>query len=113
MFIIVSKQFSRVFLIFDALDECDQKSQRREILSFFHRLEKHGVSMLLISRPHPEDIQISPEKAAKIEISAHADDIRAYIGKVIEENLRAQRLVKQGKCKDLIVSGLVDCAKGM
>lgn len=108
-----SKAFGQVFFIFDALDECDPDDQRKDLLPFFHRLAKDGIKVFLTSRPHPEDIQVSLHDATKIELSAKETDIGIYIQRRIDENPRASRLVGQGNCKDMIVSTLVDCAKGM
>lgn len=109
-----SKAFNRVFLVFDALDECNQDNQRRELLPLFHQLATHGtgINVFVTSRPHPEDIQTSLHGAAKIELSAKAEDISIYIQERIEENPRSKRLVGQA-CKGRIISELVDCAKGM
>lgn len=110
-----SKPFSRVFLIFDALDECNMEKQRKQLLPLFRRMGKDGINVFLTSRPHPEDIQdaFSGPDSGKIELLAREEDIAAYIEQRIEENSRARRLVKQGKCKDKIISELVDCSKGM
>lgn len=107
-----SKPFTRVFLLFDALDGCDE-GQRKQLLPLFHRLTGNGISVFLTSRPHPDDIQNSLHGAIRIEISAKEGDIRAYIEQRIDENTREKRLVDQGECKDLIISGLVECAKGI
>lgn len=107
------KSFSRVFLIFDALDECDQEDQRKELLPFFHRLANYGISVFLTSRPHPDDIHSSLHNATMIELSAKKEDIGSYIQQRIEDNPRAKRLVEQGNCKDRIVSELTESVKGM
>lgn len=111
--LVTSKKFGQVFLMFDALDECDPNNQRNELLPMFHRLKNNGISVFLTSRPHPEDIQSSLNNAAKIQLSAKEADIGAYVQQRIDESPRAKRLVGQGECKDTIVSTLVDCAKGM
>lgn len=110
-----SKPFARVFLIFDALDECDAAKQRKQLLLLFRRMGKDGISVFITTRPHPEDIRnsLSGSDSAKIELSAQEEDIATYIEQRIEEDSRARRLVKQGKCKDRIISELVDCSKGM
>lgn len=108
-----SKNFSRTFFVFDALDECDQQSQRRELLPLFHRMGEDGISLFLTSRQHPEDIRESLHGVAKIEITAKEEDIERYILAKIEENPRAKRLVQLGKCKERIISELIHCARGM
>lgn len=103
----------RVFLVFDALDECDLKTQRRELLQLFQRMGANGFSVFLTSRPHPEDILDSLVGAAQIVLSAQAEDIATYVKDRINRNPRARRLVQKSKCLDRIVSELTKYAKGM
>lgn len=107
------ESFGQVFLIFDALDECDPRNQRRELLPLFHRMRKSGASIFVTSRQYPEDIQESFRDSAKIELSPKENDIGAYIQQRIDEDARARRLVRQAKCQDRIVSELVDGSQGM
>lgn len=111
----IFKSFAQVFFVFDALDECHQENQREDLLPFFHQLLNDGANIFLTSRPHPEDIQeaLNEYGASKIELSAREEDIGTYIEAKIERNARAKRLVRQGRCKDRIISELADCAKGM
>ncbi|KAI5849332.1 hypothetical protein DFP73DRAFT_289150 [Morchella snyderi] len=74
----VTKHFTITFFIFDALDECDQNSQRKELLPLFHRMGSDGMKLLLTSREHPEDIQISFDKIAKMKIWAKDGDVASY-----------------------------------
>lgn len=106
-------EFGQVFFVFDALDECSQKKQRKGLLPLFQRMGKHGIHLFITSRDYPEDIQDSLRDAARVELSANEQDIKYFIEQKIEENSRAKRLVKQGKLKDIIISDLTECAKGM
>lgn len=112
--IAASKLFPRVFLVFDALDECEPGA-RTELLPLFKRMGKDGISIFLTSRPHPEDIQdsLTINGAVKIELLAQAEDVVFYIQERIEKNQRARRLVQQANCKERIISELVACAEGM
>lgn len=105
--------FNQVFFVFDALDECDLEGQRRELLALFQRMGEDGICVFLTSRPHPEDIQAALFDAAKIELSAQGEDIVAYIKGKIKGNSRARVLVQSAECQDMIISGLVESAKGM
>lgn len=109
----ISKTFPYVFFVFDALDGCDEKKQRRDLLRLFHHMNNDGFRLFLTSRQYPEDIQESLSGATKIELSAKDEDIASYIREKIDENTRAKRLVRQGKCLDKIISNLVGCANGM
>ncbi|KAF8246554.1 hypothetical protein K440DRAFT_602223, partial [Wilcoxina mikolae CBS 423.85] len=109
----LSKQFPQVYIICDALDECDQQKQRTTLLPLFHQLGQNGVNLFMTSRPYPEDIQDSFQDITTIELSANESDIRSYIRETINQNLRAKRLVQNAKCEERIISQLMDCAKGM
>lgn len=109
--LIIFTSFNRVFLIFDALDESDQ---RKEILPLIQRMSMKKVNVLITSRPYPEDIQaLFGHSTLKVEILAKEEDIVKYIKEKIDEDPRAKRLVELGNCRGRIVSELVDCAKGM
>lgn len=112
--IAASKSFPRVFLVFDALDECGFDA-RTKLLPLFKQMGKDGINIFLTSRPHPEDIQdsLTINDVVKIELSAQTEDVVAYIQERIDKNQRARRLVQQANCKERIISELVDCAEGM
>lgn len=112
-FLAASKSFRRLFLVFDALDECNQSLQRKDLFLFFQNLERYEIGIFVTSRPYPEDIQIFLQNAEKIELSAQAEDVEAYIRQKINENPRAKRLVGRGNCKDKIISDIKSCANGM
>lgn len=105
--------FRRVFLVFDALDECAQRPQRNVLLPLFHRMGKDGACLFLTSRRYPEDIQTSFCNVAKIELVAQDEDIRQYVQEKINENPRAKRLLSQANCEERIISELTGHANGM
>lgn len=113
----ISKAFSRVFLIFDALDECNEDTQRKTLLPLFLKLSQPdtGISTFLTSRPHPEDIRDSFQGTAQIELKARDEDMEIYIEEKIDENPRSRRIIgqKNSQSKNKIISDLTDCAKGM
>ncbi|RPB11600.1 hypothetical protein P167DRAFT_478412, partial [Morchella conica CCBAS932] len=113
VFLATFKLFGQVLIVFDALDECDEDSQRAKLLPLFHQMADVGAGLFITSRQHPEDIQESFKDVVKIELSAKSDDIKSYIEERIEQNTRAKRLVHDGKFGDRIVSQLTKCANGM
>lgn len=108
----LSKSFNQVFLIFDALDECHKSTQRVELLRLFQLMAKEGIWVFITSRPHPQDIEYALRNAAKIELSAQKEDIEIYIREKIENSARAKGLVQIDHI-EMIISGLVESAKGM
>lgn len=87
------QQFSQVYLMVDALDECakvdDERNTNRH--SFVNELKQlqsstdRPLHLLITSRPLPE-IEQDLEGAAKLEIRASNDDITAYINWKISDS---------------------------
>jgi hypothetical protein len=110
----LQRQFPRIFLIFDALDECHEEDQRKVLLPLFQRLgTESGIKLFFTSRPYPEDIKDSFLDAEKIEIYAQEGDIKKFIEEKINGNRRARRLIEKSKCKERIINQLCKCAEGM
>lgn len=106
--------FPRVFFVFDALDECLEKTQRKDLLPFFHDLAKNGASLFLTSRPYPRDIHDSLDGtvATKIELEAKEADITIYVEETISGNSHANALIRGG-LREKVISKLVGCCNGM
>jgi hypothetical protein len=87
------RQFSRVFVMVDALDECAKVDSERNTNrhSFVNELRQSQSStdrflhLLITSRPLPE-IEQDLEGAAKLEIRASNDDITAYVNWKISDS---------------------------
>lgn len=110
-------RFERVFLVFDALDECNEKGHRKKLLSLLHTMRAGGAHIFATSRHYPEDIQRPFSGVARIELTATGGDIKKYVLGKIEESSRLTSLVEQaGPVSDLkgkIVLELIECANGM
>lgn len=104
--------FEKVFLIFDALDHCDEVTTRRLLLMSLAKLQEAGALVMVMSQPHPADIQYSLSEMVKFEVHASEEDIMAYIDDYLRINPLAQRLCG-GERKDEIVRKLIGCASGM
>jgi hypothetical protein len=105
------RHFANVYLVFDALDECDEKKVRSILLPLIERLASAKASIYLTSRQNPHDIQGQFGIANKIEIRPSDDDIRAYVNDVVTHSPRAKYLAQMDR-EDLI-SKLIKCASGM
>jgi hypothetical protein len=107
-----SKSFQQVFLVFDALDECNpQERQREALLSLLTKLGGNGsrFKLFVTSRPDPADIQQAFGAIPRIDVSAHAEDIEGYI----HERLGAYPGVIGHEREHEFVSCLVEAAGGM
>lgn len=103
--------FPRVFLIFDALDECEK--ERKTFLRLLRRMASDGANIFVTSRPHPQDIQDFFHDTRKIDLSAKEEDIRTYIQEMIDQNSRAKILLRKNELRNRIVPELVECSNGM
>ncbi|KAL7804902.1 ankyrin repeat-containing domain protein [Trichoderma aethiopicum] len=74
----VSKLFSRVFVIVDALDECRADS-RTELLDKIFKLQaRGGTSIFMTARFIPDIVNIFSESVT-LEIRAHDEDVRRFL----------------------------------
>lgn len=108
--LVTAAPFSRVFLVFDALDECKPDDQR-ELLSLFERMKKDNFNIFLTSRPSG-DMQLSLTQATRIEILANEEDIKLYIQEKLNRHPQAKLLIQKAQCND-ITSDLIACTQGM
>jgi len=109
----ICKHFKRVFLILDALDECEEKV-RKSILSPLHGLDKSICRFFLTSRPHLSDLQRDFCGSPQIEIKANHSDIKLLIRKGIENNTMLSVLVEENEhLEETIGNEIVQHAKDM
>lgn len=108
----ISTTFDRLFLVFDALDEYNPRTERRNLLRMIHMMANEGIKFFLTSRPYLEDIRASLHDAIKIELAATPEDITTYIREKINENPRAKHLIDRGML-DYIIPRIVNSAGGM
>ena len=114
MLLSMSKWFSRVFVVCDALDEMDQWEQRAELLPLFHQMKASGIALFLTTRPHPTDIQDSFQDASTIELVPLEHDIRRYVEERLLANARFQKIQRGSSgLKNQVISKVVDSAAGM
>ncbi|KAK6501260.1 hypothetical protein TWF481_009101 [Arthrobotrys musiformis] len=111
---IISASYSRVFIVVDALDECQTEYPdycRNKFLSTIFQLSTQlGVNVLATSR-HIEDIigQFKVQKSTLLEVRADEADLRLYLdGRIMQSN----RGVLQ-KNSQLIKDGIVGVVEGM
>jgi hypothetical protein len=117
MLVSITKQFSKVFIFIDGLDECG-KDEQSTILSTVHQLSRsHSplVKILITSREESaisaslrgfSRLQISPEKISH--------DISSFVKETVKSNIRSGALIIQDPSLESdIISTLIDGAQGM
>jgi hypothetical protein len=108
-----SKSFFQIFIVFDALDECDRLAQRQTLLPMLRRMGESGFRIFMTSRRYADDIEDSFRNVPCIEIIAHDDDIKSYISERINAYPSAKRMIQAAGLEDEVVSRLVRAAGGM
>ena len=86
-FSLVSREFERVFVVIDALDECDEGKHRQAFIEVLHTIrEQANIRILITSRPHPQDIKKAFASASQVTVEARDSDLRKYLAKEIENS---------------------------
>jgi len=108
--LLVVREFSQVFFVIDALDECDAKKQRKPFLRFLKNLERTSARVFVTSRPHPEDIKLALSTSLKIKVKASDSDIGKYLAHKIDHDGDTDLIDEQ--LKDDVIS-IANGAQGM
>ncbi|KAJ2984763.1 hypothetical protein NUW58_g5891 [Xylaria curta] len=108
----VAAEFSRVFMVIDALDECQTQDNCRSrfISELLNICTKHDVNILATARPIPEitsrfeDSVVKPIRAVDDDIIKYLDGNLSCIGGPVSRDTTLQAEVKEG---------IVQCVDGM
>lgn len=83
----VCRNFDQVFILIDALDECDEATSRKRFLLFLATLQQTpSIRLFVTSRPYPEDVRKAFEQSPQIMIEASDADLRKYLRRRIEDS---------------------------
>lgn len=104
--------FDRLFVIIDALDECDGKRHRKEILRILKNLRVPPFRIFVTCRPHPQDIKQHFESATRIHVEASERDLRCFCSRMIDDNENVSELVDEALREDILFT-ISRNAKGM
>ena len=92
-----------LFLVFDALDECDEKAHREPILDLLEFMSKSNVRVLVTSRPYPPDINDAFANYPQIVIEAADADIRAFLlEKITKCRWKISRFIDEALRQEII-----------
>lgn len=98
----VASRFASVYIVVDALDECERSTTRRYLLTFIQELVDCNTRLFITARSHVQP----PKYAAVVEIQAHQEDIETYVRTKLEDTR-----IRQG-LREEIVSNLLKTACG-
>ena len=106
--------YDRVYVIVDALDECEAIQARRLLLPVLEQLPRASGRLFVTSRPNNEDISNTFGKHLKIAIAASESDLRQYVAeRIAEEERRTSAIRFKQELKESIISTVSAGASGM
>jgi len=111
-FIGLCEASSKVFLVLDALDECDETSNRQPVIQLLEALKRSKVRILITSRRFAPDIDQLLGHCCNIMVQTADSDIRAYIVNQIARSPRASRLMSEA-LRDSVISSTLAKSQGM
>jgi hypothetical protein len=100
-----------VFVVFDALDECNP-DQRKLLLPVFRLLQQSGVKIFVTSRHHAQDLERAFTDQNRIQIRATESDHREYTENQLEDDEDLMDLLPDDP-RSNIVSTIASKANGM
>ena len=101
-----------VFIVLDALDECDAEANRKPILELITAIKSSQARLLVTSRPYPSDVDEVLGGCPQVLVEASDKDIEKYVLEQLEENVETRRMLDD-ELKQLIVKSILDKSQGM
>jgi len=106
-------RFAKVFMMFDAMDECSERNRSRTTLLSELRSLQTLANIFITSRPLPV-LEQAFDSALRLEIRANDDDVRAYIGgRIAKEPLLMRHVTSTPTLRDDIDNTLIGKVQGM
>lgn len=100
-----------IFIVIDALDECEDRAQRDLCLQFQNL--SNNVHLLITSRDIPE-LEELIKPSAKLEILANDNDIKLYLeGRITSAPRLKRNIDSEAKLQTLVIETICEQAKGM
>ena len=106
----IIKNYSRTFIIIDALDECKTDHIRNELLSKIYKLQEGSDTRLMVTF-RPSVVPKYPNSVTEQEIRAHEADIEEYLNSRMAELRTVVQNDKKLQCK--IKSRILSLVDGM
>ncbi|RSL60003.1 hypothetical protein CEP51_013834 [Fusarium floridanum] len=107
---------NRVYIIVDGLDECGKQVEQsvESLAALLPTLDDETLNLALLSRDEVAIREIVGYQFQNIEIEAHTEDIQLYVASELEQRIASRKLrLRDLSLKDMIMSRLIDGAKGM
>ena len=105
------EKFTKVFIVIDALDEC-QETERNDFICEIHKLR--ATANVLITSRQIESIELAFRDATRLKIHALDSDLRTYTeSKTLEDRQLARYVKEDPSLQTEIVEKIVSNAGGM
>jgi nucleoside phosphorylase len=106
------QQYSKIFIVIDALDESQSQTLRRELVCELRSL-RPIISLLITSRPL-RDMQNVLGDASQIKIMARSEDVKKYLDSFLKANKNLRKLVDADpKLESVITTFVIKSDNGM
>lgn len=112
VFIDLCNSRSSLFIVFDALDECDASANRGPIVELIKEIKKCRARLLVTSRPYPPDIDKLFGDCSQILVEASDSDIRAYVLDQIARSEEMSAMIDR-TLREKIVQSILAKSQGM
>jgi len=112
LFISLCNSTHPVFIVLDALDECDAMSNRGPILELIRNIMTSRTQLLITSRPYPPDVGELLGDCPQVLVEASDKDIKAYLLDQINSNVQVNGMVDDSLRRE-IVESILDKSQGM
>lgn len=110
-FLLACRNFSRVFVVVDALDECDLKYRKGFLRSLSNLQKDQSLSIFVTSRSYEDHVNQLFGSCPRMKIQARESDLRRYILGEIEESHEIDAI--DDDLKTTIVERVVEGAQNM
>jgi hypothetical protein len=108
----VCDEVTNAFLVFDALDECDEDVNREAILEILKDMIASSARLFITSRPQCVDIKLALDVCPQVTVEATREDIHAFVTRKLDESARMKTII-QGQLRDLVIRTIVEKSQGM
>ncbi len=103
-----------VFIVLDALDECDAVDNRKPILKLIESIKTSPARLLVTSRPYPPDVEEVLGDCPQVLVEASDKDIEKYVLEQIDGNVEMRRMLQDmDSLKQMIVKSILNKSQGM
>lgn len=110
--LLMCADFDQVFIVIDALDECDNEQRKSLIRALANLQKKSSVRIFLTGRPHSgQEITRKLGAPLQVKIGATDSDLRVYLSSKIDDSDNVD--VIDEEFKEEIISQIIQAAHKM